>query len=236
VLVEHVSTLTGRVRLVPMPVDSVFTEPTSTLRARNGQPPTVLAVGRLARQKGFHDLIAALALLRERQIVAQLVLAGDGEEEAALKELADSFNLHDQVRFLGSLTAAELAERYRLSDVVVLPSRAEGLGLTLIEAMFCGAPVVGTRSGGISDVINDGVTGLLVPAGDAQSLAEAIARIICEPDLAQCLGSAGQAFVRHAYDPGACVVKMLNVYQTVLAGRALIKSSPRIHPPLTRLS
>ncbi len=219
-VVESIPALTGRAVVIPMPVDQEFTRSTAAVRPPQAAPRTIIAVGRLSKQKGFHDLIAAASILAQRGVDFRLLLVGDGEEREALKSLASCLRVQDRVEFLGTHTAAELATLCRAADVAVLPSYEEGLGLTLIEAMFCGAPVVGTRSGGISDVIADGETGALVPPGDTKALAQALERVLTDPAYARRLARAGQAYVRRHYDPDASVNKTFSIYQQVLHGHA----------------
>ena len=218
-LASRLQELDSRVSTIPMPVDRVFTEPTTrTASRRNGQF-TVLGAGRLSRQKGFHDLITAACMMKERGAGIKVLLIGDGEEEQSLKRLVSHLHIQDRVEFLGSKMAGELATFYRTCAAVALPARDEGLGLTLIEAMFCGAAAVGARSGGISDVIADNETGLLVPPGDPRALADALQRLLTDGSLADRLSRAGQVSARRNYDPDACMARMLAVYQSVLHAR-----------------
>jgi glycosyltransferase involved in cell wall biosynthesis len=215
-LEQHVPALDGRVSVIPMPVHSVFADNGRPSANGTAQQRTILAAGRLSKQKGFHNLITAAYMLRERGLATKVQLIGNGEEEKALRALADRMHVHDTVDFLGGKTAYELADYYHACDVAVLPSHDEGLGLTLVEAMFCGAPVIGSRSGGITDLIADGETGLLVPPGDPQALADALERLLSDHAYASQLGRTGQEYVRHAFDPATCIDAMERVYQDVL--------------------
>ena len=153
--------------------------------------PVVLFVGRLAEKKGAAYLIEAM-----KQVDAQLILVGDGPLRAALEEQARP--LGKKVRFLGAKTHSQLAEIYASADLFAAPSvRArdgdvEGFGLVFLEAMASGLPVVASRSGGIPYLIQDGVNGLLVPPADASALADAVNRLLREPELAKRLVQGGQ--------------------------------------------
>jgi glycosyltransferase involved in cell wall biosynthesis len=138
---------------------------------------------------------------------------GEGEAEHTLRRQAQELGLHDRVTFLGFRPPVELVHYYRTCDVAVLPSLDEGLGLTLVEAMFCGVPVVGTDTGGISSLISNGESGLLVPPGDAGALAQAIERILTDPTYARRLAAAGRAYVRRHYDTDTLVQQVLDAYQ-----------------------
>ncbi len=220
-LVRHLPGLAGRVSVIPMPVDRVFVEPAPRVPARHEGSCTIMAAGRLSRQKGLHDLVSAAAMLVARGMDVRVLLVGNGEEEQALRELAERLHIQDRVMFPGAHPAGDLAAYYRSCDVAALPSLEEGLGLALVEAMFCGTPVVGSRSGGIADIVSDGETGLLVPPGNALALADAFERVLSDESYAERLGRAGQAHVRSHFDPDACVEKMVAVYRSVLAHRRL---------------
>jgi glycosyltransferase involved in cell wall biosynthesis len=219
-VVQRMPALAGRTTVVPMPVDAVFTQSAPALRMPQQTQRTIVAVGRLSRQKGFHDLISAAAILAQQGVDFRLRLVGDGEERDALHTLACCLGVQDRVEFSGARIATDLARYFHAADVAVLPSYGEGLGLTLIEAMFCGAPVIGTRSGGICDIITDGKTGLLVPPGDTRALALAMQHVLTDRVYAKRLAHAGQAFVRSHFAPDASVHKTCDLYQLVLRGHA----------------
>lgn len=148
----------------------------------------VLSVGRLVPGKGMNVAIDACA-----RAGRPLVIVGAGPERAALENQAAA--LQADVRFAGSVDQAELGAFYRDASVMVLASLSEGLPNVLIEAMAHGRPVVATPCGGIPDLIDDGVNGLLVPAGDSIALAEALGRLAAEPATAARLAAAGRATV-----------------------------------------
>jgi glycosyltransferase involved in cell wall biosynthesis len=175
-------------------------------------------VARLARDKGLDVLLEACGLLRARGLDLRLALVGEGEEEAALRAQAQRLGLGESVDFLGAVAPGDLAPHYRAADVVVLPSRREGLGLVLVEALFCQRPVIGTRVGGIPDVVADGETGLLVPPDDPLALAEALAHLLSDPVLATRLAAAGYAHVRQHFSAQVVAQRMAAVYRQALTG------------------
>ncbi|WP_181642543.1 glycosyltransferase family 4 protein, partial [Nocardioides massiliensis] len=147
---------TGRARLIPPGVDTdVF---------RPGTPPpdpTVLYVGRLqrtSRWKGVTVLLDAFAAVARERPDARLVLVGDGDDVPALRAHATALGIDSRVAWRGALSGAALVDAYQRASVVALPSltEAESFGMTLIEAMACGRPVVGSRIGGIPFVVRDG--------------------------------------------------------------------------------
>lgn len=136
--------------------------------------PRILYVGRLSPEKGLNDLFAALKLLRKR-ISFEAVIVGDGILLQELKNLAARLGLGDNIHFVGPVVWGDsLFSIMRQCDVLVLPSKTEGLGLVLIEAMSQGLPVVATKVGGIPEIVEDRVSGLLVPPNSPEDLADAL--------------------------------------------------------------
>jgi glycosyltransferase involved in cell wall biosynthesis len=169
---------------------------------QRGEPsvPTIMYVGRIERTsawKGVDVLIQAFSLVHEKLPEARLVLVGGGDAIDDHRELAGRLGVAPAVTFLGPLTGDELVSAYQNASVVVLPSRteAESFGLALIEAMACGRPVIGSRIGGIPEVIADEETGLLVSPGNPLALAEACLRVLTDADLARRLAGAGRRTV-----------------------------------------
>jgi phosphatidylinositol alpha-1,6-mannosyltransferase len=164
--------------------------------------PVVLTVGGLVARKGHDMVIRALPRLIETIPDVTYLIVGDGPHRDTLISLAESTGVRDRVVFLGHVTEDALPEIYALSDVFVMPSRehlersdVEGFGLVFLEANACGKPVVGGRSGGIPDAVEEGVTGLLVDPRDPEEIASALARLLANRDLAIQMGRQGQSRV-----------------------------------------
>lgn len=165
--------------------------------------PGVLYIGRLVPVKGVDVLIRAAAMLQEHCPV--LHIAGDGPQRRELERLAGSLNV--SVRFYGMVSPLVRNRLFRECDIAVFPSdgtpggRSEGVPVSLLEAMAAGLPVVAARSGGIPDVIGDGVSGLLIPPGRPGALAAAMETLIAKADTRRRLGeSAAQAARRFSWD------------------------------------
>lgn len=151
------------------------------VRERYGGQPLVVFAGNLIRQKGVDILVRAFARVRERLGSGHLVLVGPSVDEAyqdLLRARVASLGLDGHVTFAGPRPPAEVAAFMAAADVFVLPSLEEGLGLVVLEALACGVPVVGSRVGGIPEIVQDGDYGLLVPPGDVNALAGAIRRVL----------------------------------------------------------
>jgi glycosyltransferase involved in cell wall biosynthesis len=181
------------------------------------QPLRLLAVGRLSHYKGFDVLLQALAATPG----VGLILVGDGEEEAALRALADRLGLVDRVQFAGHVDDATLHAAYASAHAFCLPSldRAEAFGMVLLEAMRARLPIVASRiaGSGVNHVLDDRAAGLLVPPADAASLAKALARLRDDAELRRTLADAGNARWRRCFIPARTTPALLDLYRQVLA-------------------
>ncbi|MDP6708706.1 MAG: glycosyltransferase family 4 protein, partial [Alphaproteobacteria bacterium] len=157
--------------------------------------PTILNVGRLAPQKAQDVLIDAFAAVAADHLGWQLAIVGTGESEAALRRQAGDLGIADRVHFVGQV--ADPNPYYLAAEVFALPSRFEGTPNVLLEAMSAGMPcIVSDASGGPLEYVDDGKTGLVVPADDWQALVGALRRLIENPDLRQALGEAARQRLR----------------------------------------
>ena len=163
-------------------VDTAEFSPDGPRAQLPGTAPAIVFLGRIERGKGVFDLVQAMPAVL-KQVEAELVLIGDGPDMAALKQEVQDRNLSERVHFVGAVMNREVPGYLRSAAVLAAPSRttrrwAEQVGMSAIQAMACGVPVVSTPSGSISEFIHDGVTGLLVPEGDPPALAGALALIL----------------------------------------------------------
>ena len=158
----------------------------------------LIFVGRLAAVKGLRVLIEAFAQARQTRPDLHLTLVGDGDDRAMLERLAAP--LGDAVHFAGYLSQEAVAAALAEADAFVLPSFAEGLPVVLMEALAARCPVIATQVAGVSELVEDGVNGFIVPPGDSETLADRIGRLADDPDLRVRMGRAGCATVRAAFD------------------------------------
>src|SRR5262249_9178980 len=143
-------------------------------------------VGRLKHPKDVATLLEAASLLDAGSFALEIV--GDGPDRAAAERAAHGLT---GVDFAGE--RGDVAERLAAADVFVLSSRSAGLPISVLEAMAAGLPVVGSDVGGLRELVVDGDTGLLVPAGDPQALADALLRLLSSPEERAAFGAAGRA-------------------------------------------
>lgn len=160
----------------------------------------VLFVGRLAAVKGVPLLLEAFARVRAQYPQARLTLVGDGPDRAALQSRAMALGLEDVTEFAGYRTQEEVAALLQKADMLVLPSFAEGLPVVLMEALASRIPVIATPVAGVSELVRDDETGLLVPPGDIDALAEALDRLFGHPELCRRLGEAGRTVALERHD------------------------------------
>ena len=203
-----------RIRVIPSGVRSaLFDAPGAEGLPRQLPRPRIVFLGRLHPQKNVDILVRAMARLRDRD--AHLVVVGDGPHHDRLVRLRDHLGLQDRVTFLGFVDHDRVPSILNDVDVLAMPSRYEELGTALVEAMACGLPVVGTRTGGIPEVVDEGVTGLLVASGDFTAFAAALDRLLEDPALRETM--AAQARVRaESYRWERLGAQVLDVYRAAL--------------------
>jgi len=166
----------------------------------NPSPFQIVCVGRLAPVKGQHLLIAAMAALVDERRDVRLRFAGDGPSRDALRQDVEARGLSDCVSFEGNLNQDQMLGLYRESDAQALSSFAEGLPVVLMEAMAMEIPCVAPWVNGIPEIITHEADGLLVPPGDAEALARAIARLMDDAELRRALGQKARLKVREKFD------------------------------------
>jgi glycosyltransferase involved in cell wall biosynthesis len=200
------------IRVVPNGVDLLSFAPVRDASAAGEWPSPglrLLSVGRLHPQKGHRVLLDAIARARGAGASLSLLVAGEGAERAALEAQAAALGLQGQVRFAGR---REVRPLLAAADVFVFPSLYEAAGIAMIEAMACALPVVASRAGGIPEVVEDGVSGILVAPGDADALARALAALAGDPERRRRLAAAARTRAE-AFDVNATVRALEDVYE-----------------------
>ncbi len=176
---------------------------------RAGADLRLLSVGRLEREKGHSILLEAVSLLERRRIRMLVELVGDGSRLDSLRRQAEELGISDRVSFVGPVGQDRIREHYRGADIFCLPSLGEGIPVVLMEALASGLPVVASNTMGIPELVEDGVTGLLVSPGRPRELAAAIERLARDRSLGRRLGAAGRERVMKEFslDQGAEILR-----------------------------
>jgi glycosyltransferase involved in cell wall biosynthesis len=201
-----------RVRVLPNGIPSTPEEGTN-IRSELGmssEVDLVGAIGRLYPEKGYDDLIRAIALLKEDFGSIRCVIVGHGPDQEKLQALIDDLDVSREVQLLGR--RQDVPEVIRSLDVAVLSSKHEGSPLAVMEYMAGAAPIVATAVGGVPELIQDGVHGLLVRPSDPSELAAAIRRLLEDRALASRLGRSARERQRANFDLDVVVRRLESVY------------------------
>jgi len=186
--------------------------------------PEILHVARLVEVKGTEYLIRAFAIAAQKHRSARLVIIGDGPLRRKLERLAQSCGVAERVEFLGAMAHAQVLARMRRAAMLVLPSvrtasgRVEGLGMVTLEAAAIGVPVIGSRLGGIPEVVEDGETGFLVPERDPQALAARMQALLDDEALRRRLGAVARQRAERDFDITRQTAALEDLYDAVLEG------------------
>jgi len=199
-----------KVKVIPMPVTPKTFNPSPLPKEKKKK---ILCVARFTQQKGLQFFIRACGILKDKGIDFEAKIVGEGPLKDRLQEEINISNLGHQVSLVKIMPQEKLNQLYAESHLCVLPSIDEGFGLVLVEAQLCRRPVIGTKSGGIPDIIEDEITGLLVPPRDHFSLASAMERIMTDEKLAVNLAEAGYRSALEKFSPEVIQRK----YQQVLS-------------------
>lgn len=181
--------------------------------------PLVLFVGRLAPQKAVDDLLKALDVLQHVRPAVRALIVGDGPLRAQLEETSRGYGLADRVLFLGHRD--DVPRLLAAADLLVLPSLYEGLPNVVLEAMRFRKPVVATAAPGTTEVVDPGVTGLLVPLRDPPALAQAIRTVVDDPELARRLGAAGRDRAEAEFRAQTMVERFAGLYERLARAKGL---------------
>jgi len=173
----------------------------------------ILFVARLAELKGLADLIEATKKITQKNTNLKLTIIGDGPERERFEKLAATKGLSEIVNFTGYLSQTEVASYLSETDVLVLPSYAEGVPVTLMEALGSQVPVVATQVGGVSELVEDQTNGIIIRPGDIGQLSEALLTLIQDPELRKQYGLQGQAKVRAEFNSEVEAIKLQKLFQ-----------------------
>jgi glycosyltransferase involved in cell wall biosynthesis len=184
--------------------------------------PLLVFVGRLVDEKGVEDFIRAVGLTREKFPAQTALIIGDGQDKTAFEQLTTQLNLDQMITFTGWVVPETIHDYLSIADIFIGPSRIskngwkEAQGLTFLEAMAANTPVIATRTGGITDYIVDGETGLLVDERSPEAIADAIEKIFSQPDFMKKLTKNAYLKVTEEYSREISARNFSNLYRQLL--------------------
>jgi glycosyltransferase involved in cell wall biosynthesis len=215
---------THRVERLPMGISTHGAPNTSritSIRERYGHEdgPLLAFVGRLVEEKGVGDLIEAIAIIQQQIPSVRAMLVGAGQEHERFEQKVRTLGLEDKVAFVGWVDPVEVPDYLAAADMLIGPSWLEAQGLTFLEAMFVGTPVIATRTGGIVDIVKHEETGLLVQQRQPDQIAEAVWRLYGDPDLSKRIASAGASLAGTHYTWSVCAQRFSDLFLKVKDSR-----------------
>lgn len=217
-------------RFLPLPPNHQMVE-TLKRKYHLHKNKVVLTLGRLVARKGINYLVEAMPLILQDIPDAVLLIAGDGPERERLQKRVHELKLENYTKFLGNVAPSELPFLYNACDLFVLPSVVdaagdqEGFGIVLCEAMACKKPVIGTRLGGILDIINDGEDGILVEQKSVKELSSAILDVLGNQKLAEKLGNRGRISVKRKFSLEHIAETYVSIYKALLKQKTKRRAS-----------
>jgi glycosyltransferase involved in cell wall biosynthesis len=206
------------IHVIPNPISPALLREASEVSSRQTSKPVILYTGRIELNKGTLDFLASVDRVASKFPEVEYVIAGARDnsiDDSTLERALNMNGTRKHVRMLGHVPWARLADLYRSATMFVMPSYYETFGISVIEAMAFGLPVVATTAGGLPEVVEDGVTGILVPPGDPQALSDALVQLLRDPHLRRRMGRAGLERVRSEFTVDQIVPKTLAVYESV---------------------
>jgi glycosyltransferase involved in cell wall biosynthesis len=186
--------------------------------------PILLNVGRLDVVKGQLKLVPMMRAVREQLRNAKLLIAGEGELRGPLQAEIARHGLSDAIVLLGA--RSDVDALLQVSDALIVSSDSEAFGLPLLEAMRAGKPVITTDAGGVSELVDDGINGYVVPRDDPAAMATAVLDVLTEPGKAERMGRAGRRLAEERFDLRASVRRLEAIYREV-AGPVRREAEPR---------
>ncbi|MGC7589594.1 glycosyltransferase [Bisgaard Taxon 46] len=182
----------------------------------------ILSVGRLVAKKGFSVLLDALAILKQRGVSMRCTLVGDGGLRGQLLEQIERLNIQDVIDMVGPMPQPEIIKFMKSANMMIAPSvisedgDRDGLPTVLLESMALGTPVISTQVAGIPELVQDGVTGLCVPPNDPEALADAIERLLDDPELCKTLSLNSRALIEREYDEDKNVAVLQQLFSAAI--------------------
>jgi L-malate glycosyltransferase len=173
-------------------------------------------IGRISKEKGPFDFISVAAKVLEHDTDCEFMVAGDGPEEGAMKDMVKTLGIHNKVHFLGHLNETMLYDLYQMLDMLLMTSYTEGLPMTVLEACAMSVPVVATNVGGIGEIITHNYNGILSDAGDIDYLAKSVLAIKRNKELAEKIGGNGRIIVEKKFSFETWIKRIEELYTMMI--------------------
>jgi glycosyltransferase involved in cell wall biosynthesis len=178
-----------------------------------GDGPVVGIVARLRWEKGHALLLDAFPEVLRKFPDAQLLIVGDGPDRKKLRKLAEDLKLTDNIRWLGQKSSEEVYRLYSVMNIVAVPSVFEGFGLSAAEAMAAGLPVVASSVGGLTEIVDDGVAGILLEPGSSLAAKQALCKLLANRNLSEAMGQRGQKRIGNLFSLQRFSSSILGAYR-----------------------
>ncbi len=195
------------------------------------EPGLIVGVGRLVPKKGFDDLLTACAVMKKRNVEFHCVIAGDGDEQAALTKQCDELGLSEMVSFPGAVTSDEAQSLIQRATVVALPcivakdNNVDALPTVLLESLGCGTPAISTNLSGIPEIIEDDVNGFLVEPHDTATLAERLEKVLSDPELRDRFSKAARETAERKFDIRRNVGTLRRIFEETNANEEIARTT-----------
>jgi glycosyltransferase involved in cell wall biosynthesis len=204
------------IRVIPFGIDAEKFKPGPVSELFNNDHIKIGLVKSLESQYGVDLLIKAFSILKnKRPDSLKLILVGSGSKLIEYQKLVLDLGLSSDVIFTGKIQPKDVVKYHNTLDIAVYPSRFESFGVAVLESSACEKPVIVSRSGGLTEVVEEGVTGIICEPQDSQSIVEAITKLLDDRDLAQKMGKAGRAWVQKKYSFNKNVLEMKEQYNEI---------------------
>jgi len=209
-----------QIAVTPFGVDTNKFIPQTSFNLFGNSAIVIGTVKSLQEKYGIKYLLKSFAIVKSKhpELMLKLLIVGGGTEEKQLKKLTQQLGIKDDTVFTGKIIPDEVNMYHSQLSIAVFPSifESESFGVAVLESSACQVPVVASRIGGLSEVVDDGITGLLVPPQDENALAEAIAKLVMDKPLRERMGEAGRKFVQQKYELKSCIDLMVTIYENVI--------------------
>ncbi len=223
-IVSNLAVSPEHISVIPNGVDTDFFCPTPKPEPPSEQAPTIVCVARHMPVKNLALLIEACAILRDRAIDFRCVLIGDGPGRSRLEEEVRRFRLEHHIELKGEMVRDQVLQWWHRAAVAVLSSHSEGMPISLIEAAACAVPAVATAVGGVPELVENSVSGLLIPPRNTAALADALSSIVTGPALAKEMGQAARRRAVEKFSLSRQMDRLIALWQGILERSVLSRA------------